>query len=129
MFGKTNLKDNIRKYWIVCLPLCLALKGHFEKFLLPKLWTKRKPTGQELGRVFNPSGLYYKHVTIVNDNSSVISKGSFKLSDDARVVIYDCHRFIIQVTDVSSVQFNSQVKQPSLKLKTEPKQLSGYLTI
>jgi hypothetical protein len=42
------------------------------------------------------SGLYYKHVTIINDNSSIINKWSFKLIDDARVVIYDCNRFIIQ---------------------------------
>ncbi len=45
------------------------------------------------------SGLYYKHVTIINDDSS-ISKLSFKLIDDARVVIYDCNKFILQATDV-----------------------------
>jgi hypothetical protein len=44
------------------------------------------------------SGLYYKQVTIVNDNSSTVSKLSSKLIDDARVVIYDCNMFIIQVT-------------------------------
>jgi len=44
------------------------------------------------------SGLYCKHLTIVNDNSSVISKWSFKLIDDPRVFIYDRHRFIIQAT-------------------------------
>jgi len=44
------------------------------------------------------SGLYYKHVTSVNDDSSVVSKWSFKLIDDPRVIIYDCHRFIIQAT-------------------------------
>jgi hypothetical protein len=44
------------------------------------------------------SGLYYKHMTIVNDNSSVISKWSSKLIDDARGVIYDHHMFIIQAT-------------------------------
>ncbi len=42
--------------------------------------------------------MYYKHLTIVKDDSSVISKGSFTLIDDPRVVIYDCHRFIIQAT-------------------------------
>ena len=36
-------------------------------------------------------GLYYKHVTIINDNSSVVNKWSFKLIDDPRVVIYDRH--------------------------------------
>ncbi len=40
-------------------------------------------------------GLYYKHLMIVNDDSSIISWWSFKLIDDPRVVIYDRHRFII----------------------------------
>ncbi len=44
------------------------------------------------------SGLYYKHVTIVNDDSSIVSKWSFKLIDDPRVISYDRHRFIIQAT-------------------------------
>ncbi len=42
--------------------------------------------------------LYYKHVMIVNDDSSILSKWSFKLNDDPRAVIYDCHKFIIQAT-------------------------------
>jgi hypothetical protein len=29
-----------------------------------------------------PSGLYYKHVAIINGDSSIISKWSFKLIDD-----------------------------------------------
>jgi hypothetical protein len=44
------------------------------------------------------SGLYYKHMTIVNGDSSIISKWSFKLIDDARVVIYDHNMFIKQST-------------------------------
>ncbi len=43
-------------------------------------------------------GLYYKHVMIVNDDSSIVSKWSFKLIDGARVMIYDCNMFIIQTT-------------------------------
>ncbi len=43
--------------------------------------------------------MYYKHVKIVNDNSRVVNKGSFKLIDDGRVVIYNRNRFIIQATD------------------------------
>ncbi len=46
-------------------------------------------------------GLYYKHLTIVNNDSSVISKWNFKLIDNPRVVIYDHHRFIIQATGYS----------------------------
>jgi len=44
------------------------------------------------------SGLYYKHITIVNDDTSVINKFKASLTDDARVIIYDCHMFIVQAT-------------------------------
>jgi hypothetical protein len=44
------------------------------------------------------NGLYYKHMTIVNDDSSIVIKWSFKLIDAARGVIYDCHLFIVQPT-------------------------------
>ncbi len=45
-----------------------------------------------------PNGLYYKHMTIVNDDSSGISRRDFKLIDDAIVIIYDHNIFKIQVT-------------------------------
>jgi hypothetical protein len=38
-------------------------------------------------------------MTIVNDDSRVINKLEVSLTDDARVVIYDCHMFIVQATD------------------------------
>ncbi len=41
-------------------------------------------------------------MTIVNDDSSVISKWSFKLIDDPRVVIYDRHKFKVQATGVEA---------------------------
>ncbi len=37
-------------------------------------------------------------MTIVNDDSSIINKRSFKVIDDPRVIISDCNRFIIQAT-------------------------------
>ncbi len=37
-------------------------------------------------------------MTIIKDDSSVISKLEASLSDDARVIIYDCHMFIVQAT-------------------------------
>ncbi len=43
-------------------------------------------------------GLYYKPMTIVNDYSRVINKLEASLTDDARVVIYDRHMFIVQAT-------------------------------
>ncbi len=45
------------------------------------------------------SGLYYKPVTIVNDDSRVINKLEASLTDNARVIIYDRHMFIVQATD------------------------------
>jgi hypothetical protein len=40
-------------------------------------------------------------MTIVNDESSVVSEQSFQLIDDARGVIYDRHMFIIQATGLN----------------------------
>jgi hypothetical protein len=44
------------------------------------------------------SGLYYKHITIVNYDSSIVNKFGASLTDDARVIIYDRHMFIVQAT-------------------------------
>ncbi len=49
--------------------------------------------------------LYYKHLMIIYDDSSVVSKRSSKLIDDAGVVIYDSNMFIIQAIDCSCVTF------------------------
>jgi hypothetical protein len=39
------------------------------------------------------SGLYYKHVTIINYASSSINKFKSSLNDNARVIIYDRHMY------------------------------------
>ncbi len=44
------------------------------------------------------SGLYYKYITIVNDDSSVVSKFEASPTDNARVVIYDGHMCITRDT-------------------------------
>ncbi len=44
---------------------------------------------------YTPSGLYYKRMTIVIDDSRIIGKWSSKLFDDALVVIYNRNVFII----------------------------------
>ncbi len=44
----------------------------------------------------NTSGLYYKSMTIINDDSRVINKLEASLTDDARVIICDHHMFIVQ---------------------------------
>ncbi len=43
-------------------------------------------------------------MTIVNDNSGVINKLEASLTDDARLIIYDCQMFIVQATDAREVQ-------------------------
>ncbi len=45
--------------------------------------------------------LYYKPITIINDDSRGINNLETLLTDDARVVIYDRHMFIVQATGVS----------------------------
>jgi len=45
------------------------------------------------------SGLYYKPMMIIKDDSRVINKLEASLTDNANVVIYDCHMFIVQATD------------------------------
>ncbi len=42
-------------------------------------------------------------MTIVNDDSRVINKLEASLTDDARVVIYDCHMFTVEATGLISV--------------------------
>jgi hypothetical protein len=44
--------------------------------------------------------LYYKHIMIVNYDSSIVNKFGASLTDDTRVIIYDCHTFIVQATGV-----------------------------
>jgi hypothetical protein len=43
-------------------------------------------------------GLYYKHITIVNDNSSIINKGRLSFTDNTRVIIYYHNIFILKAT-------------------------------
>ncbi len=44
-------------------------------------------------------GPYYKPITIVNYDSRVINKFWISLTDDARVVIYDRHMFLVEATE------------------------------
>jgi hypothetical protein len=43
--------------------------------------------------------LYNKLIMIVNDDSSIVKKLETSLIDDARVVIYDRHMFIVQANE------------------------------
>jgi hypothetical protein len=46
------------------------------------------------------SGLYFKQIMIVNDDSSIVNKWRVSLTDDTRVIIYDHIMFIIQATGI-----------------------------
>ncbi len=48
------------------------------------------------------SGLYYKHVTIINDDSSIINKWRVSLTDDTTVAIYYCNMFVMPATGLNS---------------------------
>jgi hypothetical protein len=37
-------------------------------------------------------------MTMLNDDSAVVNKLEASLTDNARIVIYDCHMFIVQAT-------------------------------
>jgi hypothetical protein len=45
-------------------------------------------------------GLYYKHITIVNDNTSIVNKFEASLTDDTRLIIYNRHKFIVKPTGI-----------------------------
>ncbi len=53
-------------------------------------------------------GLYYKPMTIINDDLRIVNKLDASLTDDARVIIYDRHMFIVQAT---GVKFNNKIGQ------------------
>jgi hypothetical protein len=42
--------------------------------------------------------MYYKHITIKNDDSSIVNMWLESFTDGTKVVIYDCNMFIIQAT-------------------------------
>jgi hypothetical protein len=54
-------------------------------------------------------GLYYKHIAIVNYDSSMVKKFGASLTDDARVIIYDRHLFIVQATGVNVIKMSSSL--------------------
>ncbi len=59
--------------------------------------------------------LYYKHMMIVNDDSSIISKWSSKFIDDYGVIIYDRKMFTIQATGDNGRIWNLSSKiEPSV---------------
>jgi hypothetical protein len=66
------------------------------------------------------SGLYYKHIMIVNDDTSVINKFEASLIDDARVVIYNCYMFIVQATGIFRIYRYLWISLKPIDLFTRP---------
>ncbi len=67
------------------------------------LGLKRANTGftqATYGGTSRTCGLYYKPITTINDDSSVITKLETSVTDNARVVIYNSHMFIVQATEI-----------------------------
>jgi len=53
--------------------------------------------------------MYYKPMTIINDDSRVIPKLEISLTDDDRVIIYDHHMFLVQATDFFIIDIVAQL--------------------
>ncbi len=54
------------------------------------------------------NGLYCKPMTIVYDDSRVINKLEASFTDNARVIINNCHMFIVQATRLSRKKLNKR---------------------
>jgi hypothetical protein len=66
-------------------------------------------------------GLYYKPMLIVNDDCMVITKLETSLTDDARVVIYDRHMFIVQATGgIFTLHFLSNLQMGPISKRVCP---------
>jgi hypothetical protein len=47
------------------------------------------------------TSLYYKHITVMDDDSSIINKFGASLTDDA-IIIYNRNMFTVQATGLNS---------------------------
>jgi hypothetical protein len=76
------------------------------------------------------SGLHYKPIMIINDDSSIVNKLETLLIDDTRVVIYDCHIFIVQATRQKFKKISSSLWTTDNKLvRLATKQASSAQSI
>jgi hypothetical protein len=58
-------------------------------------------------------------MTIVNYSSSIINKLKALLTVDNRVVIYDCHAFIVQATGLSFLSLGEPMNEEIIKVWKE----------
>ncbi len=54
-------------------------------------------------------GLYYKPITIINDDSRVVDKLETSLTDDTTVIIYDHYMFIVQATGSEKLLLSQKI--------------------
>ncbi len=54
---------------------------------------------------------------IINDGSKVVNKLETSLTEDARVIIYDCHMFIAQATGLHKTTLRANSLKICLKSK------------
>ncbi len=80
----------------------LFIAGHFHKIFFAVIYSFW---------VMRLSGLYYKHMTIVYYASSIINKLDALLTDDARVITYNRHVFIVQATGVATACSNVKMSK------------------
>jgi hypothetical protein len=82
------------------LPKIIPVINTLAYWAIRKLFTKNcyNSISIKTKEKFLTSGLYYKHVTIVNYASSGVNRLKASVNDDARVVIYDHRMFIVQAT-------------------------------
>ncbi len=89
--------------WICSMINLLPTELFKSKKLSQEFWQistwRYLPSFLEYLDISNTSGLYYKPLIIINYDSMVINKLETSLTDDARVVMCDCHMFIVQATD------------------------------
>ncbi len=83
---------------------------HWSKWEMPArdkhyslLWTLINYDRKKFSNI-GSCGLYYKRITIINDDSSVINKSHLLLTDDARVIIYYCNMLIKQAIGVDLME-------------------------
>ncbi len=105
-FLKTSqllLTNSIAFYYLLVRLLDWTFKVNSTKCRLLAFPENIRLGGKSLAYNIAPKGticgLYNKHVLVVIDDSSVISKWNFKLIDDPRVVIYGRNMFIIRAIE------------------------------
>ncbi len=97
MFVKANVfVTGTRKDMNLLVNLAVAVNYDSVMFYSTGPRTRQGPNFMKV----ESCGLYYNPMMVANDDSRVVNQLKASLTDNARVVIYDCHMFIEQATSV-----------------------------